>query len=803
LKRKLSGILVLTITFCSLGIQGVYGFSDPGVNATKNLSPSWRVQVTHAPLVESPALTAASRATAPASQASQNSKRLRRLAAAQARIQAKRSKDGLDSTLRGRADKGGFSRVIVELCAGSESSETAVEALGGKMGRRLRSFNGQVVELSNKQIRKLAKNPAVCGLHHDRSLETLNSRTAITVGARAAQLAYGYTGAGVGVAVIDSGITSWHDDLTSDGTRTYPYGNQRVAAFVDLVSNRSTPYDDNGHGTHVAGTIAGNGYDSYGYKAGMAPGAHLIVLKVLDENGQGTISNIIAALDYVVAHKSDFNIRVVNLSIGAGVYESYDTDPLTLAAKRAVDAGIVVVAAAGNLGNTATGGNQYGGITAPGNAPWVITVSASTTMGTVNRTDDLHADYSSRGPTFIDYTAKPDLVAPGTGTFSLADPTSMFFATKATHLQFGYRETSSAPYLALSGTSMSAPVVSGSVALMMEANPALTPNLVKAILQYTAEVQSDYDALTQGAGFLNTMGAVELARSFASREPGTPYPNNEYWSHHLIWGNHLIEHGVLLPHANAWSDNVVWGSAFDGNGDNVVWGSSGDQFDNIVWGSSDADNIVWGSSGEDNIVWGSSGEDNIVWGSSDADNIVWGSDCGGADCDNIVWGSSGLGDNIVWGSGAAETADNIVWGSSGDPDNIVWGSGSLDNVVWGSSDDDNIVWGSSSSEVNAVWPDEIDFVMADPTLWHNLFVPPGSASGPVVVEDSILTTAITSTTTEPVATTTETTSTTTEPVATTTTETTSTTTAPVTSTLETTATTTESSTTTTVVGGGL
>src|SRR5262249_39669778 len=161
--------------------------------------------------------------------------------------------------------------------------------------------------------------------------------------ARAVQQALGYTGSGVGVAVIDSGVASWHDDLTNRSSAQYPYGNQRVSAFVDFVNNQASPYDDDGHGTHVAGIIAGNGYDSNGQKAGVAPDASLVVLKVLDANGAGTISNVILALDWVLAHHAQYNIRVVNLSVGAAIRESYWTDPLTLAAKRLVDAGVVVV----------------------------------------------------------------------------------------------------------------------------------------------------------------------------------------------------------------------------------------------------------------------------------------------------------------------------------------------------------------------------------------------------------------------------------------------------------------------------
>src|SRR6185436_18709265 len=457
--------------------------------------------------------------------------------------------------------------------------------------------------------------------------------------------------------VIDSGISSWHDDFTNKTAKLFPYGNQRVAKFVDFVNGRSLPYDDNGHGTHVSGIIAGNGQDSpNSEKQGIAPAASLISLKVLDANGQGTISNIIAALGWVKANAKAYNIRGVNMSVGAAIRESYWTDPLTLAVKAVTDQGITVVTAAGNMGKNAAGQLQYGAITAPGNAPWALTVGASSTMGTLTRNDDTMAGFSSSGPTFIDFDSKPDLVAPGQGTISLAAAGSTFYYSKSAFLLGGKMGLGSKPYLALSGTSMAAPVVAGSVALMLQANPKLTPNLVKAILQYTAQSYPGYSSLRQGAGFLNTLGAVRLAQYYVAPKTGDKVPVQSVWSRQILWGSHRLTGGIMKPSANAWATTVVWCSAktLATTGDNIVWGSMALNGDNIVWGSSTSgDNIVWGTSYNG---------DNIVWGSAMVgDNIVWGSDCGGADCDNTVWGSAD-GDNIVWGS--CSSGDNIVWGSS-------------------------------------------------------------------------------------------------------------------------------------------
>jgi subtilisin family serine protease len=548
--------------------------------------------------------------------------------------------DRLDRELRVRAQTArGHSRVILRIAPGVDP-DTAIRRLRGTVGRRLPSVGGEVADVPDSSLTALARVPGVTSVSLDRRVQGTLERTGATIGSTYVHDTLGLDGSNVGVAIVDSGVAAWHDDLGSD----------RLARFVDFVSFQSSPYDDYGHGTHVAGIIAGSGYDSGGRRRGIAPGATLLVEKVLDAAGQGYISNVIAAIDYAIANKDALHLRIVNLSVAAAVYESYTTDPLTLAAKRAVEAGLVVVSAAGNLGKGADGLPQYGGIGAPGNAPWVITVGASSHNGTVDRSDDTVAAFSSRGPSAIDFHAKPDLVAPGVGIESLTEAGTTLYNTKPLMRLWGTVQTATEPYLSLSGTSMAAPVVSGTIALMLQANPALTPNLVKAILEYTAESHVEYNGLTQGAGFLNARGAVQLAQTLAGSGHGTQRlstPDPTPWSSHITWGNYRIGGGTLDAAANAWRTSVTWGSALTPEGEHVTWGT--------VTGSDPSSSLV------DPRLWGTSGEaDNIVWGTgTDSDNIVWGTVCGGSDC---VPAASLRTSNIVWGTNILDESQDIVWG---------------------------------------------------------------------------------------------------------------------------------------------
>jgi serine protease AprX len=567
--------------------------------------------------------------------------------------------DKLDRVLKARASLlTGSSRVIIRGADGAsdDSVSTLIRVAGGSSPRALRVIGAQLADVPNTSLLALADDPLIAQLSDDRPIVGAMERTGATVGATAVRRDLGYDGTGVGIAVIDSGVWAWHDDLMGAN------GAPRVDQFVDFVNGRKHPYDDYGHGTHVAGVIAGNGYDSGGARSGIAPGARLMVLKVLDDSGNGRISDVISALEYVIANKDALNIRIVNLSVATGVYESYNTDPLTLAAQRAVQAGMVVVAAAGNNGRDPSGQLRHGGITAPGNAPWVLTVGASSHMGTIDRSDDTMATFSSRGPSAIDYEAKPDVVAPGVGIESLSDPDGTYYSTRAAYLLDGTISRWYRPYLSLSGTSMAAPVVAGTVALMLQANPALTPNAVKAIIQYTAQVRGWYDPLTRGGGFLNAEGAVRLARYF--RDPSGSYPDSTGWSRRIIWGNQMLRGGRVTAGANAWANDVTWGDLATPGGQSVEWG--------VLCGDWLCDSIAG--------AW--------RWGAASALNVVWGPTCGGADCDGPwtgnVWDTSDEGDTVVWGTG--DEGDTVVWGTTDGEDTVVWGTSCSDPdcepVIW-------------------------------------------------------------------------------------------------------------------------
>jgi serine protease AprX len=427
----------------------------------------------------------------------------------------------------------------------------------------------------------------------------------VATGAPEAWFKYGVTGKKVGIAVLDSGIAPVIDLSTE------------VVQTVDMVTGSTTATDPFGHGTHVAGILGGMGTVSKYKYLGVSPQASIFNVRVLDDNGRGLTSTVIKGIEWVIKNrngrgKTGVDIRVINLALGHAPTESASTDPLALACRKAVGAGIVVVVSAGNYGKDANGNPVYGGITSPGTEPSVITVGAMNIHGSLNRSDDALASYSSKGPT-IDGIIKPDIVAPGSNIIAPMAPKNKLVTQYPQLAQDSY-------YMKLSGTSMAAPVVAGAVAMILERNPALTPNTVKAILMYTAE-RTNKNPLEVGAGYLNVLGAVNLA---ANIDPTRPL--SQYWitngglglthvdttvsGYSIVWGNTIVWNDALYSGDNVLYNQDVWGTS-------TVWGAKTNWSTTIVWETDLAafDGLIQGQT----IVW----EDvlTIVW--DDVLTIVW------------------------------------------------------------------------------------------------------------------------------------------------------------------------------------
>jgi serine protease AprX len=476
------------------------------------------------------------------------------------------------------------------------ADDNAAASAGATNGKKLGHYKGKGWTMSSSAAAKLVSLDAnVKYISPDRPLKGAMNYAIPAVNADLAHN-LGFDGTGVGVAVIDSGVNPVAD-LSS--------GN-RIVYSQNFDPSANTTNDLYGHGTHVAGIVAGNGASSNCgncdvHFRGIAPNANIINLRVLDANGSATDSTVIAAIQQAIALQSTYNIRVINLSLGRGVYESYTLDPVCQAVEQAWNAGIAVVVAAGNYGRDNSNGNQgYGTITVPGNDPYVITVGAMKTMGTATRADDLIATYSSKGPTMLDQVVKPDIVAPGNLIISdLASPNDTLYSLYPANLvPVSYYTTTnnnkiSSTYYQLSGTSMAAPMVSGAAALLLQQKPSLTPDQVKARLMKTAyktfptsssytdpttgiTYTDYYDIFTVGAGYLDTYAALNNtdlapATSGSALSPSASY-NSTTGQVTLIFGS-----------------SVVWG------GTSVVWGGQ-----SVVWGTT-AQSVVWGGS---SVVWG-------------------------------------------------------------------------------------------------------------------------------------------------------------------------------------------------------
>jgi len=497
--------------------------------------------------------------------------------------------------------------------------------LGGAVNAVFSLINAVAGTVSAGSVAALSNQPGVSYISLNRAVGATLDYSTNGVNAPVAWNS-GWDGTGIGVAVIDSGIYP-HPDLRSAYT-----GLSRVVyrqTFIGGVQN-----DDFGHGTHVAGIIAGTGsvsdvQGSAHVLRGIAPNANLLDLRVLDQNGSSNDSAVIAAIQTAVQLRYRYNVRVINLSLGRPIYESCTLDPLCQAAEAAWSDGIVVVAAAGNLGR-----NGYATILSPGNSPHAITVGAMKTEETYPRSDDLIASYSSKGPTYIDQTIKPDIVAPGNLVVSLLAPGSTLANAYPDDIvgpsYYSPTATGPAQYLRLSGTSMATPVVSGTVALMLQKDPALTPDNVKARLMKTAgkafpvsstatdpttgqTYLSYYDIFTVGAGYLDAAAALDDYEDtfLSSVSPAASYnaatgqgrlvlPLTSNWQWFPQWFPAEVWGDTVLPNGNTvWNSSYAW-SASSSWGTSSAWGTSSPSDASISWGTSgpSGTSISWGTSGQ-------------------------------------------------------------------------------------------------------------------------------------------------------------------------------------------------------------
>jgi serine protease AprX len=371
--------------------------------------------------------------------------------------------------------------VIVQLDPGTDVSQARklVRAAGGRVTGELPIIGALAARMSARAAGELWSRPGVKAVSLNGAVKPQGvnfdpnkMRTSFNQSVKASNLWTNGTGKGVGVAVIDTGIDGDLVDFRTSQTNSA----SRVVGSVVTNPNATNPGDSYGHGTHVAGLIAGNsGYRPNADKlrgkyAGSAPDANLISVKASDEQGNASVLDVIYGLQFVVDHKDTYNIRVVNLSLESTVAESYKTDPLDAAVEAAWFQGIVVVAAAGNRGSDADA-VKY----APGNDPYAISVGAVDDNATKDLKDDVRADWSSRGQT-QDGFAKPDFYAPGAHIVSLLAPGSAFDSLCPSC------ERENGQYIQAGGTSMSAPIVAGVVASILEKRSSWTPDQVKGAL---------------------------------------------------------------------------------------------------------------------------------------------------------------------------------------------------------------------------------------------------------------------------------------------------------------------------------
>jgi serine protease AprX len=474
------------------------------------------------------------------------------------------------------------------------------------------------------------------------------------------------TGSGIGIAVVDSGIA------------IHPALAQRVVAAVSFVAGDLSTDDAFGHGTHIAGIIAGSGLAAEGvtslYRGGVAPGAHLVNVRVLGAAGVGYTSDVIAGIHWVVANRSRYAIRVMNLSLGHPVVESCVTDPLCLAVERAATSGLVVVASAGNNGKDVEGREVLSSITTPGNAPQAITVGALNTWATVSRDDDSVTSYSSRGPTSYDLLFKPDVVAPGNKILSLGVPGSSLYA------RFPAQRVGNGPnsYFVMSGTSMAAAMVSGGAALLLDGGPTLTARQVKLAIQVSASFLPEDGLLAAGTGSVNFYAARRVQGASQALLGSLPAVT--------VGGRTVRPGGLVVSESGSFVDQTsagaglrlysavewleAWMSPARLGGTVSVLGLGNPVASlgpaRILWGGLadvvDDQQIIWSDgshSGGQQIIW------SDQWLNPEGQQIIW-SDYSQTGGSQIIWSDSSPseGQQIIWSDHTRTEGSQIIWSDS-------------------------------------------------------------------------------------------------------------------------------------------
>lgn len=448
--------------------------------------------------------------------------------------------------------------VIVQKSDKSDQTEALVRRLGGEVTKDLHIINAFAAEMSASAALELARDPGVRWVSLDAPVErsgkpapppppVMANTYPSTLGVQQVWN-LGRNGTGIGVAVIDSGISS-SQDLAVQRSISF---NPRAASVNDFY----------GHGTHVAGIIAGDGDQSGGLFKGIAPAANLFNLKVSDDTGMASESDVVAAMQWVFDNKAAFNIRVANISLNSTVEQSYHNSPLDAAAEILWFNGVVVVVSSGNADDRWNYAN-----TPPANDPFVITVGAADEKATTNYTDDVMAAYTAWTFTADGYL-KPEIFAPGSNIISVLSPQSDWDVIAPDRVV-------NSDYFRLSGTSMAAPMVTGAVALLLQDEPNLTPDQVKyRLLHATSRKLSYYHRASKTTYSFPYLDVYATVTSTSTESANTGLIASQ-----LLWtGTEPITWGSVAWNSVAWN-SVAWNS--------VAWNS-------VAWNSVAWNSDYWG-----------------------------------------------------------------------------------------------------------------------------------------------------------------------------------------------------------------